>query len=73
MKVIKNFEVNESLLVIFHVMTILYDAYYFNIPKSLEKEFKNLLNDISDIVDNGYPKNDILEDTLVRSIIFEEK
>ena len=73
MEIKTKFKVNESQLVILHMLTIIYDSFYFNIPQELEEDFRNLITKLGNIVDSNYPDEDIINDELLRIVSFKLK
>lgn len=52
-EIIKEYEVNESVLVTYHVLNSLYQQFFARYPKDIGKEVINLINNLRDILENN--------------------
>lgn len=52
-EIIKEYEVNESVLVTYHVLDSLYQQFFGMYPKNVGKEVINLINNLRDILEHN--------------------
>lgn len=68
-EIIKEYEVNESILVTYHVLHSLYQQFFARYPKNVGKEVINLINNLSDILEH----NEDLKDYDIKDYNYFEK
>lgn len=72
MKRKKSFGVDEVLLVLNEVLTMLYCNYSSNLPTDIKNTLKKLISKIVKILDDEYPDEDAIKDTLIRQVTYNK-
>ncbi len=74
---IKDYKVNEAVLVTRYVLDSIYQKYYSSYPKEIEKKVVDLINDLRDNLegqqDIDSPKCDIIDSYYIERIIFDDE
>lgn len=65
---IREYEINESILVTYHVLNSLYQNFFPQYPKDVEKEVVDLINHLMEILE---PNDDKRNCDIKDSVLFE--
>jgi hypothetical protein len=71
---VKEYELNEGALVIYHTLDSLYQHFYSCIPKEFEKRIVDLIVDLRDYLeppDDEFKDNDMNDFTFIRKVFYK--
>ena len=69
--IIKDIEVNESVVIMYHTVRSLLSAIGNNLPKNVVKETNLYLDKLIREIQKDYPDGDILDNHYIDRVIFE--